>query len=189
MIATPVGGYWRCRTYYSWQVVMAVLLLAAISALSPCALGLTSRTLTGHPPLASRAGERHQEPATFDLPDCLPRTAMIVLTYLSSPRLPVARLVEEATSCGAAPRLITACSASSCGQFRTTTVLWAALHTRRRERDCAEMKHSQPAHSFTGGVQDMDERRRVHELRHHPHGLGDTQRDQGGGLPLKRTPP
>ena len=34
---------------------------------------------------------RHQqEAATFDLPDCLPRTAVVVLTYLLSPRLPVA---------------------------------------------------------------------------------------------------
>ena len=103
VIGTPVGGYWRCQPYYSWQIVMAVPLLAAILVLSLGALGLTSRTLTGHPPLASRAGERHQEPATFDLPDCLPRTAMIVLTYLSSPRLPVARLVGKAACCGAAP--------------------------------------------------------------------------------------
>ena len=131
--------------------------------------------------------------STFDLPDCLPRTAMVVLTYLSSPRLPVARLVESRLLwCGAPAYHCSAVGAARPKDRSTRGALWAALHTQRRERvrDCTA-PHAGPRQvadsvlstcTISGGVQYMDGRRRVHELRHHSHCLGDTQRDRGGGL-------
>ena len=80
------------RRFFAMQLLCILTLLHAIP--------LTAATGSI---IGVRNGVGPKEPATFDLPDCLPRTAMIVLTYLSSPRLPVARLVEEAACCGAAP--------------------------------------------------------------------------------------